>query len=62
MVIYKEQNSKEFSIFKANMILNKDFYTLCSILKDIINDKYWRFYLKQQDLLLKIEDNLEIYD
>ena len=47
MVIYKEQHSKEFSIFKANMILDKDFYALCTILKNIINDKYWRFYLKQ---------------
>jgi len=46
MVIYKEQNSKEFSIFKANMILDRDFYTLITVLKNIINDKYWKFYLK----------------
>ena len=39
MVIYKEQNSKEFSIFKANMILDRDFYTLITVLKNIINDK-----------------------
>ena len=45
MVIYKEQNSKEFSIFKANMILDRDFYTLITVLKNIINDKYWKFYL-----------------